>query len=1073
MLRSLIRFALRQRLLIIGATLLVAAVGIRAFIDLPVEAFPDVEDVRVQVISIWKGHAAEEIEKLVTLPVERQMNGLPGLTNLRSTSMFGLSSVSMTFQDGTTDYFARQQVIERLQDVTVPAGVQPGLSSLSNSTGEIFRYTLAGKRPLYDMKALQDWVVEPGFRTVPGIADVVGFGGEVKQYQVDLDPAKLAGYGLPLATIENAIANANQNAGGGYIEHGYEKQVVRGVGNFTSVDDIAKVAVSTRNGAVVTVGDLGTVHVGAAPREGIVAKDSADDVIEGIVLMRKGENALEILKGVRAKAAELNATILPHDVHLLPFYDRANLVHHTVNTVEENLLLGATLVLVILVVFLGDWRSAVIVGVVIPLALLGAFILMDLWHVSANLISLGAVDFGLIVDAAVVMVEAFLVRLALAPPPTEEQLRQRHATLVASEPSHEAAADTVHMELTGEHATARQIEHTDFAMRADIGRREVFARVAESMGRPIVFSKAIVITAFLPIFTFQRVEKRIFSPMAFTLSFALAGSLLLCITLVPVLASMWMKVKPGQVDPPAARWLQRVFEPLLGWVLTHQRRVVVMALLALAATGIVASRLGTEFLPALDEGNIWLKITMPVGISVEAAKDIERQVRTVLRSYPEVAQVVTQLGRPDDGTDTKGTNNLEVYADLIPRREWKSAKDKETLISLMAARLDAIPGTEMNFSQYIKDNVDEALSGVQGELVVKLFGPDLEVLQRKAEEISRVMSRVRGVADLGVEQQFGQPQLRFEFDRAALASNGITVADAHDAVETAVGGRAVTQFLEGDRVFDVSVRYDSLARNNAQALKHLLVYGADGHGVPLASIARVVTSEGASRISRESNERRIAVKCSVRGRDEGGFVAEAQRLVAKNVTLPAGYRAVWGGQFENQRRATARLAIIVPASIVLIFVLLFSAFQSVKYAALILANLPFALIGGVAALWLRDINLSVSAAVGFIALFGISVQNGVILVTKFNRLREEGGLPLIEAVRRGTLHRLRPVLMIALMAALGLLPAALSHGIGAETTRPFATVIVGGLATSTVLTLMLLPILYIMFHEVPREEIAR
>ncbi len=1072
MLRSLIRFALRQRMVIIGATLLVAAAGVRSFIDLPVEAFPDVEDVRVEVISIWQGHAAEEIEKLVTLPVERQMNGLPGLTNLRSISMFGLSDVSMTFQDGTTDYFARQQVIERLQGVTVPAGVQPGLSSLSNSTGEIYRYTLAGRRPLYEMKALEDWVVEPAFRTVPGIADVVGFGGAVKQYQVDLDPAKLQGYGIPLATVETAIANANENAGGGYIEHGYEKQVVRGVGIFTSVNDIAKVAVATRNGAVVTVGDLGVVHIGAAPREGIVAKDSADDVVEGIVLMRKGENALEILKGVRAKAAELNATMLPKDVQLVPFYDRAVLVHHTVNTVEENLLIGATLVLVILIVFLGDWRSAVIVGLVIPLSLLGAFILMDLGHVSANLISLGAVDFGIIVDAAVVMVEAFLVRLALAPPPSEEQLRDRHATLTASEPSHEAAADAVHMELTGEHATPRQIEHTDFAMRADIGRREMFARVAEAMGRPIVFSKAIVITAFLPIFTFQRVEKRIFSPMAFTLSFALAGSLLLCITLVPVLASLWMKVKPGQAEPAAARWLQRAFGPLLDWALAHRRRTVIAALLALVATGVVASRLGTEFLPALDEGNIWLTVTMPVGISVEAAKDIERQVRAVLRSYPEVSQVVTQLGRPDDGTDTKGTNNLEVYADLIPRGEWKSAGSKEALIALMANRLDAIPGTEMNFSQYIKDNVDEALSGVKGELVVKVFGPDLEVLQRKAEEIERVMARVRGVADLGVEQQFGQPQLRFELDRAALANNGITVADAHDAIETAVGGRAVTQFLDGDRVFDVSVRYDSLARNNEQALAHLLVYGADGHGVPLASVAHVVTSEGASRISREANERRIAVKCSVRGRDEGGFVTEAQKLVAKSITLPPGYRAVWGGQFENQRRATARLAVIVPASIVLIFVLLFTAFQSVKYAALILANLPFALIGGVAALWLRDINLSVSAAVGFIALFGISVQNGVILVTEFNRLRDDG-LPLLEAVRRGTLDRLRPVLMIALMAALGLLPAALSHGIGAETTRPFATVIVGGLATSTVLTLLLLPILYLMFHEVPREEIAR
>ncbi len=1072
MLRSLIRFALRQRLLIVGATFLVAAAGIRAFVQLPVEAFPDVEDVRVEVISIWKGHAAEEIEKLVTLPVERQMNGLPGLTNLRSISMFGLSSVSMTFQDGTTDYFARQQVIEQLQNVIVPAGVQPGLSSLSNSTGEIFRYTLAGERPPFDMKAIEDWTVEPAFRTVPGIADVVGFGGSIKQYQIDLDPAKLNGYGIPLATVEGAVANGNQNAGGGYIEHGYEKQVVRGVGVFASVDDIAKVAVAARNGAVVTVGDLGTVHIGGAPREGIVAKDSADDVVEGIVLMRKGENALDVLKEVRKKADELNATILPKDVRLVPFYDRADLVHHTVNTVEENLLIGATLVLVILIVFLGDWRSAVIVGLVIPLSLLGAFILMDLWHVSANLISLGAVDFGLIVDAAVVMVEAFLVRLALSPPPTADQLRDRHATLVASEPSQEAASDAVHMELTGEHATPTQIEHTDFEMRADIGRREMFARVGEAMGRPIVFSKAIVITAFLPIFTFQRVEKRIFSPMAFTLSFALAGSLLLCITLVPVLASWWMKVKPGQAEPPAAQWLQRLFEPLLNRVLKHQRQTVIAAVLALLATGVIASRLGTEFLPALDEGNIWLTVTMPVGISVAQAKDVERQVRAVVQSYPEVSQVVTQLGRPDDGTDTKGTNNLEVYADLRPRSEWKSAHDKEALIALMAKRLDAIPGTEMNFSQYIKDNVDEALSGVKGELVVKVFGPDLEVLQRKAEEIEAVMAHVRGVADLGVEQQFGQPQLRFEFDRAALASNGVTVADAHDAVETAIGGRAVTQFLDGDRVFDVSLRYDSADRDNAQALKHLIVYAADGHGVPLASIAHVVTSEGASRISREANERRIAVKCSVRGRDEGGFVAEAQQLVAKQVTLPPGYRAVWGGQFENQRRATARLAIIVPASIVLIFILLFSAFQSVKYAALILANLPFALIGGVAALWLRDINLSVSAAVGFIALFGISVQNGVILVTEFNRLRDEG-LPLVDAVRRGTLHRLRPVLMIALMAALGLLPAALSHGIGAETTRPFATVIVGGLATSTVLTLLLLPILYLMFHEVPREEIAR
>ena len=1062
MLRSLIRFALRQRLLVVGATALVALVGARAFVQLPVEAFPDVEDVHVQVISLWKGHAAEEVEKLVTLPVERQMNGLPGLQNLRSISMFGLSVVTMTFVDGTTDYFARQQVLERLNGITVPNGVQPGLSSLSNSTGEIYRYTLAGPRPLIEMKALEDWVVEPAFRTVPGIADVVSFGGQVKQYQIDINPSKLQGYGITLQQVEQAVANSNANAGGGYLEHGYEKQVVRGVGMFQSADDIASVAVASKGGAVVTVADIGRVTVGGAPREGIVAKDGADDVVEGIVLMRKGENALEILQAVRAKGVELNATILPKDTKLVPFYDRATLVSHTVRTVEENLAVGAVLVLVILVVFLGDWRSALIVGLVIPLSLLGAFILMDLQHVPANLISLGAVDFGIIVDAAVVMVEAFLVRLALSPPASEEDLR-------IAEERRRRAADRDNEGMVG-----RTAEHPiiDFALRAGVARRELFAKVAESMGRPIIFAKAIVITAFLPIFTFQRVEKRIFSPMAFTLTFALLGSLLLSLTLIPVLASFFMKVKRGQEEPPAARWLQRVFTPVLDFALARPRGTLAMSLLALLLAIGVGARLGTEFLPALDEGNIWLTVTMPVGISIPQAKEIERKIRTVVRAYPEVTQIVTHLGRPDDGTDSKGTNNLEVYADLRPRGEWTSAESKEELIAKMNAQLEAIPGVELNFSQYIKDNVDEALSGVKGELVVKVFGPDLEVLQRKAEEIRRVMSKIRGVADLGVEQQFGQPQLRFEFDRSALGRYGLQVSDATDAIETAVGGRAVTQFLEGDRVFDIRIRFDSLARDNARELEHLIVNTSDGRSVPLASLGRVVRSEGASRISRETNERRIAIKCSVRGRDEGGFVAEAQAAVRREVQLPPGYRATWGGQFENQRRATARLAVIVPASIVLIFILLFSAFGSVKYATLILANLPFALIGGVGALWLRDINLSVSAAVGFIALFGISVQNGVILVSEFNHLREEG-VPLREAVRRGTIDRLRPVAMTALMAALGLLPAALSHGIGAETTRPFASVIVGGLLTATVLTLLLLPILYVMFHEEPHEELAK
>ena len=1049
MLRKLIRFALRQRLLILGTAALLIAVGIRAFTALPVEAFPDVEDVHVQVISQWPGHAAEEMERSVTLPIERQMNGLPGLTNLRSISMFGLSVVTMTFDDATTDYFARQQTLERLQAVTVPAGVTPAMGSLSNSTGEIFRYTLAGNRPLTELKALEDWVVEPAFRTVPGIADVVSFGGAVKQYQIDVDPAKMQAYGLSLAQVEQAVANANVNAGGGYLSHGYERQVVRGVGLFSSVSDIANVSVSSHGGVPVRVGDLGVVHVGAAPREGMVAKDSADDVVEGIVLMRKGENALDVLKLVRSKAEEVNATVLPKDVRLVPFYDRATLVHHTVHTVEENLAIGAGLVLLILVVFLGDWRAATIVGLVIPLSLLFAFILMDVEHVSANLISLGAVDFGIIVDAAVVMVEAFIVRLALTPPPTAQQLRE-----------------------TAEHSVEGPEHRHNFDERASVERRHLLATVAENMGRPILFAKAIVITAFLPIFTFQRVEKRIFTPMAFTLSFALLGSLLLSLTLVPVLSSFWLRVKPGQAEPAAARWLQRRFEPILDWCLEHRRTTLGISLAALAVALFVGTRLGTEFLPELDEGNIWLTVTMPTGITLDRAKEIERIVRARLRRYPEVTEVISHLGRPDDGTDPKGANNLEVYADLAPRGTWKTAHDKEALVDSMQKDLAAIPGLDLNFSQYIKDNVEEALSGVKGELVVKVFGPDLTILQRKAAEISRVMSQVQGVADLGVEQQFGQPQIRFEADRAALARNGVDVATVGDAIETAVGGRAVTQFLEGDRVFDVRIRFTEPARDNADALAHLPIAAADGHVVPLASLGRIVSDEGASRISRETNERRVAIKCSVRGRDEGSFVAEAQRRVASDVSLPPGYHVTWGGQFENQRRATARLAVIVPASILLIFILLFSAFGSVRYASLILANLPFALIGGIAALSLRHINLSVSAAVGFIALFGISVQNGVILVEEFNRFRAEGR-DWLSAVRMGTLDRLRPVTMTALMAALGLLPAALSHGIGAETTRPFATVIVGGLVTATILTLLLLPILYLMFHEVPHEELPR
>lgn len=1022
-LRKLIRFALQQRLLVLGLVAVVVVWGVNSFLALPIEAFPDVQDVQVQVISSWSGHAAEEIEKVVSLPVERALNGTPNVLNVRSVSMFGLSVVTLTFADGTQDYFARQQVLERLSDVTLPNGVQSGLGPLSNGLGEIYRYTVRGPLPLTELKAIEDWVVEPAYRTVPGVVDVTSFGGAIKQYQVDVDPARLQAYGVTLPQVEQAIAAANANAGGGYLVHGYERRVIRGIGQLGSADDIAEVAVGSQRGVPVHVRDIGTVTIGGAPREGVVSKDSLDDVVEGIVLMRKGENATEILKGVRAKTDVINRTLLPPGVTVQPFYDRAVLVNRTVDTVEENLLVGATLVLVILIAFLGDWRAALLVATVIPFSLLAAFILMDANHVAANLVSLGAVDFGLIVDAAVVMAEAFVVAFA-----------------------------------------ARQASDLQ-----GLQKRVVLADVTEMMGRPMLFSVTCVVTAFLPIFTFQRVERRIFSPMAYTLTFTLLASMLYALTVIPVLASFILRPSSHGGETWATRLLDRLYIPVRDWALARQRVVVGAALTALVLALAAGSRLGTEFLPTLDEGNIWLTVTMPVGMSLEAAKDVERQVRATLRSFPQVTQVVGQNGRPDDGTDPKGSNNLEVLANL-DREHLAPYHDKDELIAAIDKKLSVIPGLQLNFSQYIKDNVDEALSGVKGELVVKIFGPDLSTLAEKAEEVRRVLANVQGVADLGVEQQFGQPQVRFEVDREALGRYGLAVSDVQDAIETAVGGKAVTQLLEGSRVFDVRVRFTAPRRDNEQALADLAVNTPDGRTVPLASVAKMVVSEGASRISREQNERRIAVKCSVRGRDEGGFVAEAQQAVARTVRLPSGYRMTWGGQFENQQRATRRLAVIVPASLVLIFILLFSAFTSVRYATLILSNLPFALIGGLLMLWARGIHLSVSAAVGFVALFGIAVQNGILLVTEFNRLRAEGR-SAEAAVREGTKHRVRPVMMTAMMAAIGLLPAAFSHGIGAETTRPFASVIVGGLVSSTLLTLLLLPILYLRFHETSKDEL--
>ena len=1018
MIQRLVAFSLRQRLLVLGATIVLAIFGFMAFKRLPVQAFPDVQNVFVQIITQLPGQAPEEVEKLVTLPIEREMNGLPHLVNQRSVSIFGLSVVTLTFDDAAEDYFSRQQVSEHLQNVALPSGVQPQIAPLSTGIGEIYRYVLAGPGlSLVEQRAAQDWIIERELRTVPGVADVVAFGGGVKQYQVEVDPARLKDYRVTLAQITQALAANNANTGGGYLEHGDEALVVRGIGLIKRPEEIAEVVIASRRGTPVRIGDVARVTVGPQPRLGIAAYDDRDDVVEGTVLLVKGKDAAAVLTGVKAKVAALNAHGLPPGLKIEPIYDRTELVNHTVDTVVHNMVEGTLLILVILLVFLRRFTATLIVILVIPLSLLAAFLLIDAQGISANLVSLGAIDFGVIVDSAVVMVEAVMVRITA-------DLRQSFG-----------------------------IHHL----------RQTLLIVASEMGRPILFAKAIIIIAFLPIFTFQRVEQKIFSPMAYTLSFALLGSLVLSLTLVPCLLNYAIGPRLSERHNALVAWLEARYRGVLERVLRAPKRLVASAIIALVASLLATRFIGTEFMPKLDEGNLWLTVTMPTSISMQKAKDMEREVRARLVRFPEVRMVLSQLGRPDDGTDAKGFNNLEILIDLKPKAAWQHA-DKGALVTDMNAALAALPGLELNFSQVIEDNVEEAISGVKGEVAVKIFGDDLKTLQEKADQVAALLRATRGATDVAAEAQSGLAQVLIDIDRAAIARHGINVADVESIIETAIGGKAVTQMLEGDQRFDVSVRLTAAARDSVAAIGSLEVPTPDGRNIPLGELATLTVNEGASRISRENNMRRIAIKCNLSGRDQGGFVAEARARAAREIVLPPGYRLEWSGEFENQQRAMQRLYFIVPVSLLLIFVLLFFAFGSIKNALLIVLNVPFALIGGLVALLLTGIHLSISAAVGFIALFGIAVQNGVILVSQIKRLRHAGATRAA-AVVEGAVGRLRPVLMTGLMAMLGLIPAALSTGVGSETAKPFAVVIIGGLVSATLLTLTLLPALYRYFEE--------
>ncbi len=1023
MLKKIVELALKERIVVYFATVLLLIVGIYAFTQLPIEAYPDLTNTSVQIISQWPGRSAEEMEKFVTVPTETEMNGIPHLLNLRSISLFGLSVVTLTFDDAADEFFARTNVTEKLQDVQLPDQVSPQLSPQSGPTGEIYRYTLESKtRSPMELKEIEDWVLERQFKAVEGVTDVSSFGGPTKQYEIAIDPQKLVYYGITLKQVSDALAANNANAGGSLIEQGDQGYVFRGVGLFASLDDISNVVVTSLGGAPLKIAQLGSVQIGHAVRLGKVAIPGNDDAVEGIVLMRRGENASDVIQRVEDKAKELNATILPKDVKIVPYYDRADLVGVTTHTVLHNLVVGMLLVIVVLFIFLGNIRSAFIAAIVVPLSLLFAFVLMYWRGMSANLLSLGAIDFGVIIDGAVIMVEAIFARLAL--------------------------------------------QH--IASGAD--RESLIESTASEMSKPIFFSIVIIIAAMIPIFSFQQIEGRMFSPLAYTLGFALIGAMLLSLTLVPVLAQDLLKGDLHEKSP-IFEWLNRVYVKILDASLRKGKLIFGISVAALFVSLYLSQFLGTEFLPHLNEGALWVRATMPISVSPTSADSTSKHIMNLLTRYDEVKNVVMQLGRPDDGTDATGFFNAEFFVDLKPDGEWKKHSSKDALIADMNSKFATMPGIDFNFSQPISDNVEEAVTGVKGELAVKVFGPDLVVLQKKAEEVRDVLTHTNGITDVGVFSEIGQPTLEVEVDRMKAGQYGVNVSDVQDLIESAIGGNVATQFYEGEKHFDVVVRLAPEFRDAPDKIGSLLVSTSSGAKIPLSAISQIGVHPGAAFVYRESNGRYIAIKFGVRGRDLGGAVAEARASVDKKVKFPAGTFAVWGGEFESQQRAMKRLAIVVPLSLLLILILLYTTFDSWGYALLSLANVPFVTIGGILGLLVTGLHFSVSAGIGFIALFGVSIMNGVVLLTYVKHHRDEFD-NTVDLLRHACMSRVRPIIMVAVLAMIGLMPAALSTGIGSETQKPLAVVIVSGLLLTAFINLILLPIMYQVFKiDRPRKKL--
>ncbi len=1015
---SIVGFALANGYMVFISVFALVVIGVWSFQTTPIEAFPDITNTQITIITQWPGKSAEEVERFVTIPEEISMGFVQKKVDLRSSTLFGLSMVTLIFDDGVEDFFARQQVMNALQNVNYPDNITPNVLPPWGPTGEIYRFTLqSNSRSLKELNTLEQWVIERNILSIPGVADISSFGGETKTYEATVDPQKLVSLNISPNAVLNAIQRANLNIGADIMNTNGQAFVVRGMGLLKNMKEMENVLIDNQNGVPILMKDIATVHESKLTRLGIVAKDTIDDVVSAIVLMRKGENPSDILKLIEKKVEELNTRILPADVKVVPYYSRKSLIEYSSHTVLHNMFEGMIFVTVIVFMFMADWRTTIIVGLIIPLSLLFAFVCIKAKGMFANLLSMGAVDFGIIIDGAVVMVEGIFVVM-------------------------DAHAHKVGMER--------------FNKMSKMG---LIIKSASDNGKNIFYAKLIILAGLIPIFSFQKVEAKVFQPLAYTLGFALLGALILTLTFVPLLANILLKKNVKEKHNPFVEYIIKGRLKQFEWGQRHKKWALMIGLGALLLGIGVATTLGTEFLPQLNEGTLWIRVTMPMSVTLDESAKMADDMRQEFASFSEVRQSVSQTGRPDDGTDATGFYNLEFFVDLYPQSEWKDKESKEELIARVQKKI-ARPGVILNFSQPIMDNVEEAASGVKGSICVKIYGDNIDSIEHKAFECLAQMKTVKGIEDLGIVKNVGQPELMTNLNQEKMAAFGVATADAQAVLQMAIGGQAGTSIYEGNKIFDFRARYMPEYRSDEKAIGNLMVPTVRGTYVQMKEIADITRRTGPILIFRQWNRRFAAVKFSVRGRDMGGAVNEAQDKVSKNVKLPPGYEFKWAGDFENQERALARLKIVVPITLAVIFLILFTLFRNIKDVGLVFLNVPFGTIGGILLLAIRHIHFSISAGIGFVALFGISVQSAVIIISKFKHNLDEEGMGLSEAIKHGVEVRIRPVVMTALMGAIGLMPAAMSIGIGSESARPLATVICAGLITDIMFDIMVLPVVF-------------